>query len=131
MGGVDRKRHTTAYAAKATLDLGGNHRIDASFFGDPSDSDVAPQSPATMLFTTTSAFSALSYGSDSQTIRYQGIVSPAWLLEGSVGHASVTFKEYPSVDEWQVTDETTKPPTSTGGKGSVEKLSEARAGNTR
>ena len=124
MGGVDRNRRTTAYAAKATLDIDGTHRIAASFFGDPSDSDVGPQSPATMLFTSTSAFSALSYGSDSQTLRYQGIVSPAWLLEGAVGHARVTFSESPSVDEWQVTDETTSPPTSTGGKGSFEKRSE-------
>ena len=123
MGGVDRNRRTTAYAAKATLEFGGGHRIDASFFGDPSDSDQGPQSPATMLFTSTSAFSALSYGSHSQTARYQGILSTAWLVEGSVGHADVTFKEYPSVDEWQVTDETTKPPTSTGGKGSFEKRS--------
>jgi hypothetical protein len=124
LGGVDRNRQTTAYAAKATLDLVGTHRIDASFFGDPSESDVGPQSPATMLFTTTSAFSALSFGSEIQTLRYQGILNPAWLLEGSVGHARVTFKESPSVDEWQVTDETTKPPTSYGGRGSFEERSE-------
>ena len=124
MGGVDRNRRTTAYAAKATLDLDGTQRIDASFFGDPSDSDVGPQSPAAMLFNSTSAFSALTFGSETQTLRYQGILSPAWLLEGSVGHARVTFNESPSVDEWQVTDETTSPPTSTGGKGSFEKRSE-------
>jgi hypothetical protein len=124
MGGVDRDRWITPYAAKATLDWSNSHRVDASFFGDPASSDAGPQSPATMVFNTTSAFSALSFGSEIQTLRYQGILDPAWLVEASVGRARVSFKESPSVDEWQVTDETTRPPTSTGGRGSYEQRSE-------
>jgi hypothetical protein len=124
LGGVARTRRTTPYAAKATFAWGNDHRLDASFFGDPSESGNGPQSPATMLFDTTSAFSGLSFGSDIQTLQYQGILSPAWLVEGSVGRARVRFEESPSVDQWQVTDETTKPSTSSGGIGSYEQRSE-------
>jgi hypothetical protein len=124
IGEVDRNRRTTSYAAKVTVNWSANHRIDASFFGDPTEGELGPQSPAAMAFTTTSAFSSLSYGGDNQTLRYQGILTPAWLIEASVGRAHVSFKELPSVDEWQVTDETTRPPSSTGGKGSYESLNE-------
>jgi hypothetical protein len=34
LGDVDRKRRTTSYAAKGTLQMSGGHRVDASFFGD-------------------------------------------------------------------------------------------------
>ena len=34
--GVDRDRRTISYAAKATVQLNSSHRVDASFFGDPS-----------------------------------------------------------------------------------------------
>jgi hypothetical protein len=124
LGGVARTRRTTPYAAKATFALGKDHRLDASVFGDPSESGNGPQSRATMLFGTRSAFSGLSFGSDIQTLQYQGILSPAWLVEGSVGRARVRFEESPSVDQWQVTDETTKPSTSSGGVGSYEQRSE-------
>lgn len=43
MGDVDRVRDTLTYSTKATWQLGNGHRIDASFFGDPSSGDIGPQ----------------------------------------------------------------------------------------
>src|SRR5262249_58132595 len=36
LGGVDRVRDAVAYSAKATYQPSNGHRVDASFFGDPS-----------------------------------------------------------------------------------------------
>ncbi len=120
LGGVERERKSTSYAAKATVTLGPEHRVDASFFGDPATSPTGPQSATAMLSTTTGAFDALSYATNGQTLHYQGILTPEWLLEGSVARAYQRFVDTPALDAWAVTDQTTVPTTRSGGKGSYE-----------
>ena len=120
MGGVDRVRRSTSYAAKATFQMGPENRIDVSAFGDPSTSPNGPQSSRAMTSDTTASFASLDYGSANQTLHYQGLLAPSWLLEGSLGHVHQTFSDTPSVDTWSIRDQTVKPTRRSGGKGSYD-----------
>jgi hypothetical protein len=120
LGDVDRKRRTTSYAAKGTLQMSGGHRVDASFFGDPSHGDNGPQRTSALLNQTTSAFSTLDYGGHQQAVRYSGIVTNNWLIEGGFSRALNTIGELPSVNTWNVRDRTVTPTVITGGIGSYE-----------
>jgi len=120
LGGVDRTRDSVTYATKGTVQLNSNHRIDASFFGDPSTGLNGPQRNTALLGQTTSAYSSLTYGGHNQTVRYSGVLSSKWLLEGSFGRALNTVAETPSVNSWQVRDTTVTPNVRTGGIGFYE-----------
>ena len=64
----DRDRRTFSYSAKGTLQLSSAHRIDASFFGDPSEGLNGPQRGGALLNQSTSGFSSLTYGGIIQTV---------------------------------------------------------------
>jgi hypothetical protein len=127
LGEVDRERRTLSYSAKATYQLAPQHRIDASFFGDPSHGPMGPQRTSALLAELTADGTQLrraseldKYGGHNQTLRYDGIMSPRWLLEASWGRADNTIQEIPLIDEWNVTDRTVTPSVLTGGIGFFE-----------
>lgn len=127
LGEVDRDRQTLNYSAKGTYQLAANHRIDASFFGDPSEGDLGPQRTSALLVQDTSSFSTLDqFGGHNQTVRYDGVMSPAWLLEGSFARAINSIEETPSVDAWRVTDTIADPDVITGGIGFFERGNESK-----
>jgi Carboxypeptidase regulatory-like domain/TonB dependent receptor-like, beta-barrel len=118
--GYDRKRRNMSYSAKGTAQLNSAHRIDASFFGDPSHGDMGPQRASSLLVQTTASFSEIDYGGHNQTVRYDGILGRNWLVEGAYARAVNKISELPSVDEWRVTDTTVSPQRITGGVGFYE-----------
>ena len=120
LGDVDRERTLVSYSAKGTYQLAPTHRIDASFFGDPSTGKNGPQRTSALLGTDTSRFSEIDYGGHNQAIRYDGILSPSWLIEASVARARNTISELPAVDDWRVIDRTVVPNVTTGGIGFYE-----------
>ena len=120
LGDVDRTRDNLTYAAKGSTQFGNGQRIDASFFGDPSNGINGPQRGDALLHQTTSGFSSLNYGGHNQTVRYSGAVRPNWLLESYFAHAVNNIAETPSVDAWEVTDRTVTPNVTTGGIGFYE-----------
>lgn len=124
LGETDRDRRVLPYAAKLTADLGTSQRVDVSAFGDPGSGALGPQSAAVMTNTTTAAFSEVDFGSSNQAIRYQGVLRESWLLEALVGRHRGSYDERPSVDAWQVTDQTTRPATVSGGRGGYDPGSE-------
>ncbi len=124
LGETDRDRRVLPYAGKLTASLGPSHRVDVSAFGDPGSGPLGPQSAAVMTNTTTAAFSEVDFGSSNQAIRYQGVLRESWLLEGLVGRYRGSYDERPSVDAWQVTDQTTRPATVSGGRGGYDPGSE-------
>lgn len=120
-GEFTRKRNVVAYSAKATWQTTPSHRFDGSFFGDPGTGPSGPQRRTSLLRTDTSGFSELeSFGGHNQTLRYNGILRPTWLLEGSVAHASNGITEVPSVNSFAVTDRTVEPNIRSGGIGFYE-----------
>jgi hypothetical protein len=121
LGDVDRKREITSYSAKGTWQISTNHHIDASFFGDPAKGDNGPQRTSAMLAQDTSQFSELhKYGGNNQTVKYDGVFSPKFLIEASFSHARNQIEEIPSVNEWNVTDFRVVPNLATGGIGFYE-----------
>jgi outer membrane receptor protein involved in Fe transport len=120
LGEVDRERRLLSYSAKGTWQLASAHRIDASFFGDPSTGEMGPQRTSAMLVQDTASFSEIDFGGHNQTVRYDGVFGSNWLLEASFGRASNVITEVPSVDEWRVTDTTVVPNIITGGIGFYE-----------
>jgi outer membrane receptor protein involved in Fe transport len=120
LGEADRKRRTTSYSAKGTWQVANGHRVDASFFGDPSKGELGPQRTSSLLVTDTSSFSELTYGGHNQTVHYDGVYGSRLLLEGSFARAYNKISELPSVDTWRVTDTTVIPNVITGGIGGYE-----------
>jgi hypothetical protein len=120
IGEVDRERRIVPYAAKATFQVTPKHRLDASFFGDPAEGEMGPQRRSALLRTDQAGFSSLNYGGHSQTLKWDGIMTPHWLLEASISNSTNIIEETPSVDEWSVRDNTVDPARRTGGIGFFE-----------
>jgi hypothetical protein len=121
LGQVDQDRRIWAYAAKGTWQIAAAHHLDASFFGDPAKGKNGPQRYTALLRTDTAGFSKLDhYGGHNQTIRYEGAVTPTWLLEASVARAKNSITETPSVNNWSVVDNTVTPQVRSGGIGFFE-----------
>lgn len=104
LGSVTRERDLLTYAAKATWQMTGSHRLDASFFGDPSEGPTGPQRSSSLIRTDTAGFSAIEYGGHNQTLRYDGVLSSNWFVEAAFARAENKVDEIPSVDQWQVRD---------------------------
>jgi hypothetical protein len=126
LGEIDRERRTLSYSAKATYQLGPGQRLDASFFGDPSHGPMGPQRTSSLLGTVEpngqlTRYSELDkFGGHNQTLRYDGVVSPTWLIEASYARADNTIQEVPLIDEWAVSDRRVTPTRLSGGIGFFE-----------
>ena len=120
LGDVDRIRKTLTYSTKGTWQVGNRHRIDVSFFGDPSKGDNGPQRLSSLLVNDTASFSSVDYGGHNQTVRYNGVLGSHWLLEAAFARALNRIIETPSVDTWRVTDTTVTPNAVSGGIGFYE-----------
>jgi hypothetical protein len=127
LGDVAQDRRAVAYAVKVTYNVTGAHRFDVSLFGDPAIGPNGPQRTVSMLNSNTDGFSKVNYGGDNQTLRYSGILSSHWLIEASIGRAKNSISEVPSVNEWQVTDQTVTPEVRTGGIGAYEAGNDGRS----
>jgi hypothetical protein len=120
LGPVSRNRQVTAYAAKGTWQINANHRLDASFFGDPATGDMGPQRRISLTREDTAGFSEIKYGGHNQTVKYDAILTPNWLLEGSFSRSWNNIEEAPAVDSWSVVDRTTAVNLRSGGIGFFE-----------
>ena len=121
LGFVERKRSNLNYSAKATWQLASSHRIDASFFGDPSKGEMGPQRISSLTVGNTDSFSELDkFGGNNQTVRYDGVMSPTFLFEASFANARNQIVEIPSVNTWRYTDRRVTPNVISGGIGFYE-----------
>ena len=127
LGFVERKRSNLNYSAKATWQIASSHRLDASFFGDPSKGDLGPQRGTALLATTTSRYSELEkFGGNNQTVRYDGVLSPTFLVEASWANARNQIQELPETDAWFVQDRRVTPNIISGGIGFFEAGNDSR-----
>ena len=121
LGFVERKRSNMNYSAKVTWQMKPSHRLDASFFGDPSKGDNGPQRISALTVANTDSFSELEkFGGNNQTLRYDGVITPTFLIEASFANARNQIIEIPSVNAWRYTDTTIVPNRITGGIGFFE-----------
>jgi Carboxypeptidase regulatory-like domain/TonB-dependent Receptor Plug Domain len=131
LGDVQRKRKIYSYAGKLTFQATSNHRFDVSAFGDPSTGEAGlqrfstlrrrayPGAPGTSAIE--GGFSELDYGGHNQTLRYDGIISPNWLIEASVARVSNKFDEIAALDDYLYTDLRFVPNGASGGLGYHER----------
>jgi hypothetical protein len=124
LGDVPRDRRVVNYAAKGTWQIAAGSRLDASFFGDPSEGDMGPQRSGTtgvndpLLRQDQSAFSRIDrYGGHNQSVRLNAAVGARWLIEAGYSRAANDVVETPLANEWQVTDRTVTPNIRSGGIG--------------
>jgi hypothetical protein len=104
LGPQTRDRRTLAYSTKATWQMANGHRLDASFFGDPGEGPLGPQRRSSLLGETTAAFSRLeNFGGHNQTARYNGVLTPTWLLEAGYSRATNGITEIPNLNTPQIT----------------------------
>ena len=121
LGFVKRERSNLNYSAKGTWQIAPSHRLDVSFFGDPSKGEMGPQRVSSLTVANTDSFSELDkFGGNNQTVRYDGVITPTFLIEGSFANARNQISEIPSVNTWRVIDRRVVPNVTTGGIGGYE-----------
>ncbi len=70
------------YSGKLTFKLSDNHVFETSIFGDPTrESDFGPN--ATLATLSTTSYDKLSNGTRNWVVRYNGTLSPTWLVNAS------------------------------------------------
>jgi len=127
-GTVDVNTRTLNYQAKVNYNLSSNHSFEASFFGDPSHipssfaRDVANSADSLASNDTTQKSSA-DYGSRTETVRYNGVVSPKWIVSANYSNYYNHFHETPTSNGIQVIDETVTPTQTFNGIGFLEQTS--------
>jgi hypothetical protein len=121
LGEVMRERRFLSYSAKGTYEATSNHRINVSFFGDPGDGPVGPQRNDALLGTDTARFSSFDkFGGHNAIVKYDGVLTNAFLLEASIARSKNNTIEVPSVNEWQMSDNRVTPQIRSGGIGFFE-----------
>lgn len=120
-GAVRGSREYQNYAAKLNAVLTPNHRLEATFFGDPSKgyggrgtnaSDpivlTGTNGEGATSFTPAAwgsggATSTIKWGADQQSLKYTGLFGTDWFVEGQFSNRKNTFKEVP-LNEFAYTD---------------------------
>jgi outer membrane receptor protein involved in Fe transport len=121
LGEVVRERKFLSYSAKGTYELSANHRVTASFFGDPGSAPTGPQRNNALEGTDTARFSSFDkFGGHNQVVKYDGVLSNAFLLEASWARAQNSTVEVPSVNAWRLQDARVTPQIRSGGIGFYE-----------
>ena len=121
MGEVARERKFLSYSVKGTYELSANHRINASFFGDPGTAPVGPQRNDALEAADTAKFSSFDkFGGHNQVVKYDGVLTNAFLLEASWARAQNSTIELPSINTWRLLDTRVTPQIRSGGIGFFE-----------
>ena len=104
LGNVNIKNHVYSYAGKLTARLNDSHQFEVSLFGDPTYGDNSPNGP-TLATATNTVNDKLQFGTRNLAVRYNGSLSPTWLVNASFswGHNNLNDKPaFPNL--YQVTD---------------------------
>jgi len=81
LGNVNVPVRVYSYAGKLTFKVNDNNQLEASIFGDPTYGDNNPNS--TLVASSPTVDDKLSYGTRNFVVRYNGTLSPTWLVNAS------------------------------------------------
>ena len=94
LGNRDVAVRVLSYAAKLTFKLSDKHQFESSVFGDPTYGDNSPNGPAGggLVTANPTTFDKLQYGTRNFVVRYNGSLSPSWLVNASFtwGHNNLS-----------------------------------------
>jgi hypothetical protein len=132
LGEMTLRTNTFNYSGKLTFKLNDNHQFESSVFGDPAHTSYGA---SLTLLTNASepTFTKLEYGSRNWVARYNGTLSPTWLVNLSFSWMHNRFNEAvrdtvgSGIPNYQITDETQ---TAVGQLGSYRMLGQGFYENT-
>jgi len=104
---VNQRTTTYNYDAKLTWRVNDSHQLEGSIFADPSHTNVGAYNLASLNVANNTGFSKLDYGTRNVVGRYNGTLSPTWLVNSSFAYNTNNFTEKPGFDVYQVVDRTT------------------------
>lgn len=96
---------TNSYAGKLTYKMNGNNTFESSVFGDPTTTNNSAFRVVNAQNKT--VFSRQNYQTRNFVGRYNGTLSPTWLVNASVTWNHNEFNEFPQNDVFAVTNATT------------------------
>jgi hypothetical protein len=96
---------TNNYAGKLTWKMTDRHVLESSVFGDPSRNNQGPEN-LVLAAQNNGGFSKWDYGTRNWVVRYNGTISPTWLLNANFTWANNRFTEKPLADVYSVSDTT-------------------------
>jgi hypothetical protein len=101
LGVLERPVFTFNYDAKLTFKLSDKHQLEGSVYGDPASTPLGPYRRLAMDNKT--AYSKLDYGSRNSVVRYNGTLSPTWVVNLSATWMHNHFSEtgYANLQEIQ------------------------------
>jgi hypothetical protein len=108
-----------SYAGKLTFKLNDKNTIESSVFGDPSRNNQGPEN-LVLTAQNVGGFSKWDYGTRNWVARYNGTLSPTWLVNANFTWNNNRFTETPLLDEYSVTDISGPAPSSLQGFGFKE-----------
>jgi len=85
-----------SYAGKLTWRLNDHHQFEGSVFGDPSYGDTTANGNVGPQTASTTTFDKLQYGTRNVAGRYNGTLSPTWLLNGSFAWGHNNLNDTPA-----------------------------------
>ncbi len=91
------------YAGKLTWKINDKHQIETSLFGDPARTTTGEQNYVLNTPNAT-AMSRWNYGTRNWVVRYNGTLTPSWLVNGSFTWNNAKFTETPLFDQLGVTN---------------------------
>ena len=103
-GNAERRTLSKDYAGKLTFKINDSHTIESSVFGDPNTTNAAPYS--TLNSDNASANSKWDYGTRNWVVRYDGTLTPTFLVDGAFTWTWNHFKEVPATDIYNIVDNT-------------------------
>ena len=86
-----RRYFSKNYALKLDYNVGSNHQVNFSIFGDPTTTNVAPFN--NLNIDNTTANSRLAYGTRNTAFRYNGSLNSSWTVSASFSQGRNTFNE--------------------------------------
>src|SRR6266700_1840026 len=96
---VYTRTFTKNYSAKLTWKLNDKHQLETSVFGDPASTNNSnfrpPSIPVALAVQNTTAYSNWDYGTRNWVVRYNGTLSPTWLVNANFTWNNNRFQENP------------------------------------
>jgi hypothetical protein len=92
LGNINIPVKVYSYSGKVTFKINDNHQIEGSVFGDPTYGQQAPNGNSGLITSSKTTFDKLQYGTRNFVVRYNGTMSPSWLVNASfsLGHNNLT-----------------------------------------
>jgi hypothetical protein len=112
-GNLDITNRVYSYAGKLTWKVSDKHQFESSIFGDPTYGSNTQNGASFggLAVANTSTYDKLTFGTRNFVVRYNGALTPSWLVNGSFSWGHNTLTDAPGApDVFSITDFTQTSP---------------------